>query len=186
MRWLAEIVLIGVVGLWCVEGCDEEPDLPPRTADTTTRPAPPGIDVRHKASIQADRHLTLANMVLVIQGDPADANSLAVSLVTSRPAEDGSRMAIGTFARARAVGELVDQEIHLSSVPVLSESASSIRTTLAMYQPKAAILRITAISGQEVTGEFSGEFYRFQALQPAKRPETVSVKATFTALLITK
>ena len=45
------------------------------------------IDIKHSARIKiADRTLTLANLVLVLQRDPVRSGSMGVTLSSSRPA----------------------------------------------------------------------------------------------------
>ena len=183
--WIRTAILVvgTLLGAW---GCEEQPELPPEAANAAKPAAQPEIDLKHTASFQLDRNITLTNLVLVLQNDPTTPNSLAVSLVTSRPGQDGSRMAFGTFVRAGDLRELIGREIHLSSGPLLSENANAIHTPMSTYQPKLVTLRITSARDQEAGGTFSGDFYRFSRLLPAARPEVVSGKASFTAILIVR
>lgn len=172
--------------LLLVSGCEEQPEIPPEALENAAPKSKLEIDRAHAITLQLDRPIILTNIVLVVQKDPTNPGSLAVSLVTSRPGEDDSRLAFGTFEPADSVDDLLDREIRFSSGSYLSEHTSAVHTAVATYQPKMVALRITSAKDQEARGTLSGEFYRFQRLHPTVRPDVVAGTGTFTALLIVR
>jgi len=162
--------------------CEEEPELPPHKPDQAT--SLPTVGPQCAVTFRADRSITLGQLVLVLQRDPLDSNSLGFSLTTLRPGADGSRMIFGTFVRADSVAGLTKSEIHLTSSSFLNPRGNGIFTAAAAYQPKLVTLRITSITEGEAAGTFSGDFYRFPTSRPAVRPEVIQANGTFTAALM--
>ena len=91
----SRISIIGAaVSFAALAGCDNQPELP---KEETPVVRPVEIDIKHSARIKAeDRTLTLANLVLVLQPNPVRGGFMGVTLSSSRPALDGSRMIFGT------------------------------------------------------------------------------------------
>ncbi len=166
-------------------GCEEEITLPPEEEEVVTKPLAER-DRRYSANIQADRQIIVANLALVLQPDPLDPKSMALTLTTTRPGLDESRMVLGTFVPAGQTADLTITDLHFSSFPLFEPRGNGVFTARAAYQPKFATLGFDAIDETEAHGTFSGEFYRFSMERPTLRPEVVTIEARFVAAVIHK
>lgn len=184
MFTLARSIVAVQLACFALAGCEDEPPPPPNKEETNKQF--PEIDERFSATIHADRQIRLTNLAFVLQRDPMDPKSLGVSLTTTRPGADGSRLIFGTFVRGSSIATVAKSKIYLSAGPLFNPHGSGIFTGLAAYQPKFAALTITAFDEGEVRGTFSGDFYRFSMVRPSMQPKIIEVNATFVAALITK
>jgi len=174
MAWL--------VLLFFQAGCDESADLPP------PKQAPPKpaieVDASMAARIEADRRITIGHLALVLQHDPADAARMVVTLTSTQPEQDGSRLVLGSFERASSSQQLADRSIYLTTGPRLDLRGNGIFTARVAYQPKFATMKIGAYHGTVARGTISGEFYRFDLLRPTARPRVIQVRGEFRAAAI--
>lgn len=177
------ISIIGAAGPFAaLAGCDDKPELP-KEEPPAVRPVE--IDIKHSARIKAgDRTLTLANLVLVLQPDPVRGGTMGVTLSSSRPALDGSRMIFGTFETADSIDDLAKMDIDFAGTAIYDVMGSGIFTPLGAYLPKSATIRITSHDLDQVQGTIRGEFYRHKPAQPTLHPAVVNVEATFSAKLV--
>ena len=182
--WHVIIAFAAACGAWSASGCDDdEPELPPDD-DPAVRPVEP--DLANFASIKADRSFTVANLVFVLQPDRTQGGLMGVTLASSRPAADGSRMAFGTFEKAESLEALARTTIDFGGVAIYDLRGNGIFTPLGAYQPKLATLRITAHDDARVSGTIRGEFYDFKPGQTTLRPPVISLEVSFAARLIVK
>ncbi len=142
------------------------------------------FDPRRSIVIKADRTITLANLIFVIQGDPIDGESIGVTLTVSRPAPDGSRMTFGAIEQVAKPEDLVKNPIRFGGGSILDPIGDGIFTTMAIYQPKFATIKVTSVEKDEVRGVVSGEFYRFSLATPTARPSVTKLSGDFVAARI--
>lgn len=182
--WQVIIVITATCGAWSATGCDsDEPELPPDDAPAAQSV---GFDLEHFARIKADRSFTLVNLVLVLQPDRVQGGSMGVTLTTSQPAADGSRMTFGTFAAAESVEALARNTIDFGGTAIYDPRGNGFFTPLGVYQPKLATLRITAHDDSQASGTIRGEFYHYKPGQAKLRPPVIPLEAAFIAKLIVK
>lgn len=161
------------------------PDEP--AAKTTAEMAgikPIEFDPRRCIVIKADRTITLANLIFVIQGDPRDGESIGVTLTVSRPAPDGSRMTFGAIENVASPEDLVKIPLRFGGASILDPMGDGIFTTMAFYQPKFATIKVTSVEKDEVRGVVSGEFYRFSLATPLAKPSVIKLSGDFVAARI--
>jgi hypothetical protein len=178
------LLLALLLAVAMLTACEEKPELPPQKPDQPA--SQPVIDPQCIMTLRADRVVTLAQLVLVLQRDPLEPDSLGFSLTTLRPGPDGSRVIFGTFVRTNSVAGLTKAEVHLTSTAILNLRGNGIFTSTAVYQPKSVDLHITSFNEKEAQGSFSGQFYHFLTTRPAVRPEVIEATGTFTAALIVR
>ena len=187
-RSLRPVSILMAIGIsWMpLAGCEEEEPLPPPKSTTTAPAAAPEIDLKHSAAFKADRNLTIPNLQLIIQPDPAGSDLTGLTLLSVRPGADGSHMLFGTTQSLASLDRLTSTEFHFAGTRFLDTRGNGIFTSMVSYQPKFAALKITKAAAGEATGTISGEFYRFKASSPLARPEVVEVEAAFAAMLTIK
>lgn len=185
MSRLIHCVTAAGLALLASVGCEEKITLPPDEEEVVTKPLAE-LDRRYSANIQADRQIILANLALVLQPDPFDPKSMAITLTTTRPGPDESRMVLGTFVPAGRLANLTKSDVHFSSFPLFEPRGNGVFTPRTAYQPKFATLSFSAVDETEAHGTFGGEFYRFSMERPTMRPEVVKLQATFVAAVIHK
>lgn len=163
-----------------VPGCEDEfPPPPPATQPAAVEPP---IDLKHSIQFKADRVVIIPNIVLVLQSDPG---GMAISLTASRTSSDGMSVLFGEFVREARPEKLVGLEITLRSGKMYTPTGNLVRTPMAVYKPREAVMKITSVSQGEATGTISGAFYRFAAPQSGiTRPTELNAEASFTARLI--
>jgi hypothetical protein len=177
------VPIAGATGLFIAIGsCDEKPELPKEDAPPVR---PIEIDVKHTARIQAGgRSFTLANLVLVLQHDHAHGGMMGVTLSTTQPGQDGSRMIFGSLERADSIDELAKTHIDFGGAAMFDAQGNGVFTSLGAYLPKAAEIRITSHDTAQAQGTIHGQFYRFKTDLPTLHPNVVTVNGTFSAKLV--
>ncbi|HKQ47183.1 MAG TPA: hypothetical protein VJZ71_03825 [Phycisphaerae bacterium] len=178
------VAFTAACGAWSATGCEnDEPELPPEQA-----PAARAIefDIQHVARIQADRSFSVANLVLVLQPDRGSGGSMGVTLTTSQPAADGSRLTLGTFEKAESLEALARNTIDFGGAALYDPRGNGIFTPLGAYQPKLASIRISSHDESQVSGTIRGDFYHFKPGQTTLRPSVIFIEAAFSAKLIVK
>ncbi len=136
------------------------------------------------ATLRADRQIVIPNLLFVVQRDPGGSDVTGLTLISSQPAPDGSRMTFGTSQNVANLDRLTGLQMNLGGHRLLDPRGNGVFTSFSAYQPKFATITITKVGENDVSGSVSGEFYRFRALQPAQRPDTVNVEGAFSAVLI--
>lgn len=173
---------MAAIGALCAfANCDDQPELPKEEKKPAVRPIE--IDVAHAARVKADRAFTIANIVLVLQLDPAHAMT-GVTLSTSRPGLDGTRLIFGAYEKIASIDDLAEKDIDFVGSAFFDAQGNGIFTPLGAYQPKSAALHITSHTKDEAQGTIRGEFYQFKLGAPALHPPVITVEATFNAKLI--
>ncbi len=185
-RTLQLALAVAVIG---ASSCGDESEMPPPPDDAPTSVQNPAIkpiefDPKRYITIKADRSFTIANLIFVVQGDPLAAGTFGITLTTSRPAPDGSRLTFGTIDSAANLDALTKKTLRFGGGSLLDPTGDGVFTSIAIYQPKFANLRITAIDKQEVRGVLSGEFYRFNTTTPTARPAVLNLTGEFIAARI--
>lgn len=162
-------------------GCEKKRPAP---ANTAPQEAPLEIDLDHMARIKADRRFSLTNIVLIVQADPAGGSSVALSLGTSQPLADGSRMIFAGYERGLDIENMSGKTIDFGGSALLDPTSNGIYAVTDFYQPKNAVLTFGASTGTTQAGTIEGDFYHFRTLLPGDRPKVVPVKIDFKARLI--
>ena len=111
---------------------------------------------------------------------------MGVTLASSQPAADGSRMTFGTFEKAESLEALARNSIDFGGAAIYDPRGNGVFTPLGAYQPKLATLRITSHDETQASGTIRGEFYHFKPGQTTLRPTVIPIEATFSAKLIVK
>lgn len=174
-----------------LSSCGDDSEMPPPPDEPAEKSSaelagikPIEFDPRRSIVIKADRTITLANLIFVIQGDPIDGESIGVTLTVSRPAPDGSRMTFGAIEHVAKPEDLVKNPIRFGGSSILDLFGDGIFTTTAIYQPKFATIKFTSVEKDEVRGVVSGEFYRFSLATPTARPSVTKLSGDFIAARI--
>lgn len=145
------------------------------------------VDTKHSAVIQAERRFSIPNLAIVFQADSIGSGEMGVSLTTLRPAPDGSRLILGTFAEAKSIQELEQKPIHFSGSRSYVANQNGILTQFTAYKPKSATLTITSLQDTEARGTLEGEFYRWPLPSAiAVRPTVVDLTVQFSAIVIVR
>jgi len=167
-------------------GCEEDIPPPPEMPSSRPAPPPPELDALHMMQFRADRSVTFTNMVLVLQADAMN-EGFALSLTSTRSADDGSTVIFGERIRLAGLEKLVGTEVSLRGSRHYTGAGSMVRTPLAVYKPREAVLRITSMSEGAASGTVRGAFYRYAVLHGAiGNPTEIDVDAFFTARLIVR
>ena len=161
----------------------DEPELPPDDAPAAQSPE---FDIEHFATSRADRSFTIANLVLVLQPDRVEGQSMGVTLSGAQPAVDGSRLVFGTFEKADSLEGLTRKDIDFGGVAIYDPRGNGIFTPRGAYQPKLATIRINTFDTNQASGTIRGQFHHFKPGQTTFRPSVVPIEANFYAKLIVK
>lgn len=157
---------------------------PPETARES--PTLADTDRVHAATLHADRQIFVPNLLFVVQRDLSGSGSTGLTLMSSRPGADGSRMIFGTSQNVASLDRLAGLEIRVGGYRLFDSRGNGVFTSMVAYQPKAVTVSVNKVAEGEVGGTISGDFYRFQAFRAAGAPDIVRVEGTFTAVLIVR
>lgn len=164
--------------------CDRRPSVPPQLKNRHA--APPAIDPTCIATVLADSQFTIPNIALVLQVAPTGSDATGVSLVSTAPGLDGSRMIFGTFEDSASLESLEQTSVHFSGGgPTWMPGGNGIFTPFAAYKPKLATMQINHHGDHRVRGTIEGTFYRWPLPQaPVARPTIIEVRVSFTAAVV--
>ncbi|MCG8406831.1 MAG: hypothetical protein MI923_16665 [Phycisphaerales bacterium] len=182
MVWRVHILAKWSLVLLLCAGCRDDPPQQPNPAPMLAV----DVDERHVASVRADRMMTVPNLVFVLQHDPSYPTQMGLTLKTAQPGPDGLRLLFYKFEKASSLAKLAKSEIYLLGGRHYDRNGPGIFAATAAYQPKFASMKITKHTEDEIHGAVTGEFYKFNPLQPAVRPDVVDVEMTFIAALVVK
>lgn len=180
-RWAIFVAGTALV-LW-LPACEEDVELPPENSPRAVAAEPP--DLKHAATIRADRTISIPSVILVVQFERT-SGELAMTLTSRQPAGDGSRLVFGAFEKAKELKELVGKEVSFGGGPFLDPTGAGVFTPICSYQPKLAALRLTRVEGDEAEGRFSGDFYVFNPTRPKLKPDVIRMEGTFAARIVQK
>jgi len=170
--------------LLLLAGCEEPPSVPPPTSRAPE--TPPEVDRVHVATLRADRQIIVPNLLFVVQRGSPDSTIAGLTLMTSRPSPEGSRLIFGTSQNLTGPGQLAGLEMRFGGASLLDIRGNGIFMTVTAYQPKFVTIVVNKVLEGEVSGTISGEFYRFRAFQGRGHPEVVRAEGTFRAVLIVR
>jgi len=172
------------LGLGLLATCDRRPSVPPALRKKYA--SPPAIDATCIATVLAGSRFTIPNIALVLQVAPTGSDATGISLVSTAPGPDGSRLIFGTFEESASLESLEQTSVHFSGGgPTWMPGGNGIFTAFAAYKPKLATMQINHHSNHRVRGTIEGTFYRWPLPQaPVARPTIVEVRVSFTAAVV--
>lgn len=177
----AGIVLVFAIA---VPSCDRQADLPPQSDPEKPRENAPPADPSKTLQIKLDSNLLIPNMAFQIEKDAADPAWMTVMLASSEPSPSGARVFFESTERHRTWDQLKETRIDYGGSPVLDKRGNGIFTATVIYHPKLVSIRVTSVSEKFVSGEISGEFYKFRVGVPTVNPEVVEGSGTFDAVRV--
>lgn len=171
--------------------CKDEIPPPPMEEEAEVDTAKPAIkpiemDPRHNITFNADRTVTIPNLILVIQNSPAMGDAYGLTLTCSRTAIDGSRLVFGSVETAPSLEELIKDNIRFAAGPMLNPTGNGVFTSTTVYQPKFTSMKINSLDKAEARGILSGDFYRFSLATPLAKPTILKAEASFSAAVVRK
>lgn len=176
---LATLVLAFVM---IIPACDRQTDLPPQSDPEKPRKSAPPPDPTKTLQIKLNSNLLIPNMVFQVEYDASDPAWMTVMLASSEPAPSGARVFFESTERHRTWDQLKERSIDYGGSPVLDKRGNGIFTTTVIYHPKLVSIRVTSVNEKTVSGEISGEFYKFRVGLPTPNPEVVEGSGTFSAV----
>jgi len=171
-----------LITLLPLAGCEESPGVPPLTSRAAEIPVE--VDHLHAATLHADRQIVVPNLVFVVQRSSTEAGVVGLTLLTSRPGPDGSRLVFGTSQNLAGPDRLTGLKLQFGGRSLFDPSGNGVFTVTVAYQPKFASITITKVLDTEVSGTISGEFHRFRALHGKNHADVIQVEGTFRAALV--